>query len=344
MEVVKADVEQQEAIAQLLKATFDLPVAQLSPDFLHWKFFLPRPGSTGSRSYLLCENAKIHAHVSEWPISFFSPSGEVAACHLIDWLSTHESRGAGVTIFQHLMQKHGTILAIGGSPQARMLLPKLGFQCFGTFEVFALVVRPVLQYRSRPGSKGARALVHMARNIAWSLPGLWVSESEWTATPVASAKELPSGAFRVRSETFCLTSRTAEGLQYLADCPLMDCGMYSLRKADVPRGYFLLNQVGGQCRIIDLSVDSEKPTDWEGAYRAATITARKRKQTCEIVAVSSLPWLSQALGRIGFKLRKQTPVFLYDPAGKLFGGLPLHLRLTDSDDCLLYEERYPFLT
>jgi hypothetical protein len=145
----QAKPEQQTAVAQLLKSVFgpELPPSLLSPGLLRWKFFSPRPGSTGSRAYVLCRAEKIHAHLAEWPISFLSLSGEVSTSTFFDWAARPEAKGTGVRILQHLLERHETALAIGGSAPARNLLPRMGFKPHGTVDIFARIVRPWRQYR-----------------------------------------------------------------------------------------------------------------------------------------------------------------------------------------------------
>ncbi len=344
--IQRAGPEQQSAVAQLLKSVFgpELTPSLNSPELLRWKFFSPRPGSTGSRSYVIGRNGEIKAHLGEWPISFLSPTGEVQSCHLIDWAARRDSVGTGIRVCQHVMEQNETVLGIGGSVQARKLLPKLGFRSRGTLDSFARVVRPWRQYRARPHSTGWRDIARLARNTMWSFHRLSVSAAKWTATPVSDADDLPDKAYRVPASSFCLGVRSASLLRYFLDCPAMNCSLYALASANLPRGYFMLNQVAGQCRIVDLAVDSEAPRDWEDAYSVAVSIAARQKATCEISAVSSLPWLSDALRRIGFRLRKQSPVMLYDPNERLINAPPLHLRMTDSDECFLHTGSPSFLT
>ncbi len=338
--------EQQNAVAQLLKSVFGPETSPrlLSSEVLQWKFFSPRPGSTGSRSYVLEEDGEIQAHLCELPISFLSPYGEIRSCTFVDWAARPEAKGAGVQIFQYLMEQHETVLTIGGTVQARRLFPKLDFRHYGTLDTFARVVRPWRQHCTRPHRTGWRDLARLARNTFWSIPPPTLAEHEWMATPISDIDHLPEKAFRVAASKFCLGIRSASWLQYLLNCPVMNCSLFVLAKASLPRGYFLLNQVGGQCRIVDLAIDSESPPDWEAAYLVAVSVAAKRKTTCEISAVSSLPWLSEALRTIGFRLRGQTAVMLHDPGRRLAGAPPLHLRMTDNDACFLYSESYPYLT
>jgi len=346
MEVTRAEAKQQEAIADLLKSTFSLSSPFLSAEFLRWKLFPLSSGSEGSRSYVISEGGNILAHICEWPISFLSPSGPVTTGFFIDWAARPEAKGTGRQLFQYVLQKYETAITIGGTTKALPIYPKLGFQHYGTLDEFALVTRPWLQHCGRPKLQRTewREIARLARNSIWSLKALRISETDWTSKKVNKAYDLPESAFRVKTSTFCLGIRSAAWLQYIVECPLMKCSLFILFKGCNPRGYFLLNQIASQCRIIDLAVDSDVQQDWEGAYRAAVISALKQKEVSEIVAISSLPWLSEILRNIGFQHRKQDLVLIYDPAKKLIGGPPLHIRMADNDACFLYEEKYPFLT
>jgi hypothetical protein len=338
--------EDQGAIVQLMKSAFgaDMPSGLISPALLQWKFSDPRSGSPEGCSYVIVGDGRIDAHVAEWPISFQTPAGEVRSCHLIDWVARPEAKGAGVSIYLQVMEQYETVLAIGGSEHARKLLPKMGFRPAGALTQFARVVRPWRQFRIRPTRAGWRDVARLGRNIRWKMQAPRGLPPGWTAAPASDLEKLPGGALRVLSATFCTGVRTASRLRWLTECPAMNCGLFILNKGQAARGYFLLFQRGGQCRIADLAVDSEARGDWLAAYRTAAFTAAEQPGTCEITAASSLPWLSDGLKSLGFQPRGDLPVAIYDPRRQLTGGPSLHLRMTDNDYCFLYSEAYPFLT
>jgi hypothetical protein len=105
-----------------------------------------------------------------------------------------------------------------------------------------------------------------------------------------------------------------------------------------------LNPVGGQCRIVDIWVDSEDRHDWQSAYRSAARAAADLPGTCEVTAASALPWVAEILRRDGFRQRGEKPVALYDPGGRLAGAPPVHLQMVDSDAFFLHSPSYPFVT
>jgi len=115
MEVSQALPDQEQAIAQLLRFTFRQSDTFLSPAFLRWKFFSPRPGYAVRRSYVVVKGEQVQAHGCEWPLSFETPSGEVHSCHIVDLAARPEAKGTGVLIARHLMARNETVLTIGAA-------------------------------------------------------------------------------------------------------------------------------------------------------------------------------------------------------------------------------------
>lgn len=345
-EICEAVTEQQAGITELLISTFGsgLPPCRLASDLLRWKFFSPRRDFPGGRSYVIADDREIIAHACAWPLSFPVASGEICGCHIIDWAARPGTKGKGVQLYQHLMSRNGFVISIGGSSKARSLHPKLGLQSYGTLDLLALVARPWKQYRCDTRRSEWRKIARLARNTLWSALSNKVSRSNWTIARIENIADLPERSLRIPPRDYCLGIRSAFSLQYLMECPAMKCSLFTLSKSGVPRGYFLLNEVHGQSRIIDLTVDSESHQDWAAAYRAAVASAITNEEICEVTAASSLRWLSTELKDMGFRLRDQIPVTLYDPTSSLLRSPPLHLRMTDSDLCFLQSPDSPFLT
>ena len=342
LDVTPARPEDLAEISRLIEATFgdDLPAEFLKPAFLNWKFFASRPGWGGPRSFVIRDEDRIVAHACVWPTLFECGRAEVRASHLIDWLAAPSVPGAGIAVYQHLMRLSGTVVAIGGSPQARKLLPRIGFKPYGRLDTYARVIRPWQQFTSRPHGAAWREAARLGRNALWSLVQLPEPEGGWSTEPAGRAGELPAAAV----QTFWVGRRSAEQLNYLLDCPAAACKYYRLVKNGSPRGYFLLNSVDGQCRIIAVQVDSDDPRDWRSAYRASARTAAELTPTCEITAASALPWLGEMLEQDGFRKRGEKPIVLYDPDGRLADAAPLHVQMIDSDAFFLYGKSYPFVT
>jgi len=347
LEVIVAGNADRFAIARFLEAKFgsDVPAGFLDGAFLHWKFFAARPDWNGSRSYIAWQGGEVAAHVCAWPLAFSGPAGNIRALHLIDWAARSDIAGAGTMIYRHLMDLSGSVLAIGGSASARRVLPKIGFKPFGTVEIYARVVRPWRQLRTRPRGSTWREAARLARNTAWSFPPPPAAGPGWSALRVDRAPvELDSVLRRAAIVDFSCGVRTAALLDYLIDCPIASCELFTVSHGGTLRGYFLLNHVGGQSRIIDIFVDSAFVADWLAAYRLAVGAAAARPATCEITAFSSSSWVAEMLRHEGFRLRGEKPVALFDPKGQFNGVLPLNLQMVDSDAFFLYSPSFPYLT
>ena len=336
-----------------MRAVFgaDLPEGLLDDAFLQWKFFAPHPGWDGARSYVVRDagsiagqsisGESIAAHACVWPTGFETPAGTVSSSHLIDWFAKPSVPGAGIALYRDLMRRTDTVVAIGGSSQARKLLPKIGFRPYATFCTYACVVRPWKQFRTRPHGPAWREFARLGRNTSWSLHKVPSPPSGWSAEPAARVEDpLPVA----RASTFSPGHRSAPLLNYLLACPAAACRYFRVFRDAALCGYFLLNQVAGQCRIIDLRVESDHPGDWRSAYRLAVRTASALEETCEVIVVSALPWLNEMLQQDGLRLRDERPVVLHDPHGRLAGAPPLHLQMVDSDAFFLYSRSYPFVT
>ena len=131
-------------------------------------------------------------------------------------------------------------------------------------------------------------------------------------------------------------------MDFLARCPGANLSAYRIRQSGRERGYFLLNRVHWQSRIIDISVDSAEIADWQAAYALAAREAGRDPQTCEIMATASTDLARQAVAANGFVLRRRDPFFLYDPKGLL--AEPPALTLLDGDEWFLFDPADPFLT
>jgi hypothetical protein len=347
LEVTAAGKEDQFAVARFLGTEFgsDVPDGFLGAAFLDWKFFAARPEWNGSRSYIVPQGGEVAAHVCAWPLVFSGPSGDIRSVHLIDWAARSDVAGAGMMIYRHLMDLSGSVLAIGGSASARRVLPKIGFQPFGTVEIYARIVRPWLQFRTRPRGSTWREAARLARNTAWSFPPPPTPGSGWSAGRVDRAPvELDSVRRHGAVVDFSCGVRTAALLDYLLGCPIASCELFTVSHDGTLRGYFLLNHVGGQSRVIDIFVDSALPSDWLAVYRLAVRAAAVRPATCEITAFSALSWVAEMLRREGFRLRDEKPVVLFDPRGQFSGVPPLHLQMVDSDAFFLQSPLFPYLT
>jgi hypothetical protein len=347
-EIIRTTESQQREVGAFLETAFagaNMPAALTSSQLQEWKAFVTRPDWSGHRSYILQQNDRIAAHACVWPTGFRTPSGDIRCSHLLDWAADPAAAGAGVAIYRHLIELTDTVLAIGGSSQARRLLPKMGFKPYGTFEYYGRVIRPFRQYLQRPRPSPLREVARLGRNVVWSLPPLGAPAREWSAARLDHAgiwlDELLS---EYAPKAVCPGRRSAALIDYLLRCPAATCTLYAVACKDVPRGYFILNEVCGQTRVADMFLNSEEPTEWESACRLALKTAASLASTREVVAATSLPWLATVFRRSGFRKCNDRPIMLYDSRRLLTNAPPLQIQMVDSDAFYMHDLSYPFLT
>jgi len=348
LEISVATESQQDEIRAFVAPAFTgpgTPDVLNSPQMQRWKAVQPHPGWDGRRNYTLRQNHRIAAHACLWPTGFRTSSGDVTCSHILDWAADPTVAGSGVAVYRHLMQLTDIVLAIGGSAQARRLLPRIGFKPYATLDYYARVIRPIRQYLSRPKASAIREMARLGRNIIWSFPAAHSQGSYWSAIHrPAAGTWLDDVVSQFKPQSFCAGSRSSTFVNYLLSCPAAACSLYSLSSRGFDRGYFILNEVRGQTRIIDLFLKSEDPRDWKSAFRVAVATAASIASTCEISMATSLPWFTELLRTCGFRKCNDRPVMLYDPRGLLVNAPPLNIQMVDSDAYYLHDLSYPFLT
>jgi hypothetical protein len=329
--------------AAFLAAAFGMPedAPFLNPALMEWKYTLPRSDWKGARSRVVREDGRIVAHAGLWPLRFETPLGPVDAVHLIDW-GAAGAAGAGVLLYREMLRDAPVALVLGGAAQARKLLGRMGFSQVGSFDSYARVVRPWRQFRLRPTGSALRDSAKLARNWVWSLmPRAGTGRLE--AEPVSEfPAELDDFLPRCLRAGYTCAFRSAEILNFMLLCPGANCRAWLLRNRGAVQGYFLLCRMGGQSRIADLRVC--EGASLAEAYSVAIDRAAADPEICEIVAVSSTAWTAEALGRNGFRLRGERPLWLRDPGHRLPAESPLLLQALESDSFFLRDLENPFVT
>lgn len=325
-------------LARVFRAPQESPA--WSRQVLSWKYYEPRPDWEGSRSYVLEAEGGYASHGCVWPVTFASASKEIRAAQVIDWAADPAMPGAGVLLRRRVQDLAPVSLAIGGSDATRKVLPRVGYATRGMYRTFVRVVRPFRQFLQRHDGPLWKRLARTARNTAWSFASMPEEETVWRAEPVDRFEDSDTAQFGFDFD-FLAPRRTAELLNYLLRCPAAGMKGYRLTRADRLMGTLLLSQLGGQTRLADVQVHSGDPEDWYGAASAATHTAAKLRETCEIAAHSSLELLSAALSACGYRERYDQPVFVSDPE-EILPELPLHVTPVDYDDFFAFDPSFPF--
>mgnify|MGYP005842675455 CR=1 FL=1 len=336
-----------EEVTAFLANAFGVTAASpfLDRRLMSWKYFQPRPGFPGSRSFLARRDGKIAAHVGLWPVAWTSVSGSpVTGQHLIDWGASKEVSGAGTALYRDILSSAGTAVVIGGATIARRLLPGLGFRRAGKLDLYARVVRPWRQLRARP-ARGWKDAARFARNTVWSLSPLLARKPDLTALP---ASEAPADVEELISQRTAsggvLPVRSRELFAYIEACPGADCRTFVLRRSGSPTGYFVLARAGPQTRIADLWVSWTHPEEWASAVALATQTAADDLRVAEVVAPDARGVLREALWANGYRLRAEKPLYFHDPDGRLGPPEAVSVTLLESDGFFLCDPTHPFLT
>ena len=300
-------------------------------DVLRWKCFAPHPFWEGSRGYTLRYQDRIAAFGCVVPCRFLTGSGSVASCNVIDWAASKTVPGAGIMLYRHIASLAGTMINIGGTADARQILPRIGFRARADIHHYTRVVRPWhhLMLAERKDWKSPLRLARDYRELARSsLP----AGRTLAVRRVSNFDALPAGVFPdpcVTRQVIC--ARTATSLGYFLNCPAANVEGYVLERNGTPAGYFLLSRSGHQCRIADLWIRAADRDPWAEAYASATARARAGSGITDITAAASLALQTGALEQAGFRRTHSEPVFVLDPGRLLEDHNDLALGLLEND-------------
>jgi hypothetical protein len=244
----------------------------------------------------------------------------VPGCNMIDWAASKSVPGAGLMLYKHIQGLAGTMINIGGTDEARRVLPRMGFQVRTELHHYTRVVRPWRHFRhSRLDWKSPLRLARDYREVMRAV-GTALAVRRIDSFAGVAGDLFPDPA--ITQQVVC--ARTAESLDYSLACPAARMQAYLIDRGGVPAGYFLLGRVERQCRIADLWIRSAERRDWDAAYAAATAAAGEDPDVTEVtVGTSATP--------PGYRRTRSEPVFFLDPQGLLAGRSDLAVSYLDND-------------
>jgi hypothetical protein len=280
-------------------------------DVLHWKCFAPHPFWDGSRGYILRYKGAIAAFGCVVPCRFLTAAGTISACDVIDWAARKAVPGAGAMLYRHIQTLTTVMLNIGGTAEARAVLPKMGFDLRCELHSYVRTLRPA-RHLLRSGPKDWKAPLRLARDytsLARSAPQAFQSRCVENF-PDANPAIFPDPT--ITGEAVC--ARTPELLDYFLACPAAAIEAHIF---DQPPGYFLLSRIGNQCRIADLWIRSSEPSQWAAAYVAATRAVLEDPAATQVTTAVSTPTQIEALRQAGYRPSHIEPVFVHDPGSLL---------------------------
>jgi len=255
------------------------------------------------------------------PCRFLTGSGTVASCNVIDWAASKAVPGAGIMLYRHIQGLTDTMINIGGTEDARNVLPTIGFQVRAQIHHYTRVLRPWrhLRQAGRMDWKSPLRLARDYRELARRPP------AALAARRVESFDGVPGAVFPDASVTRqVVCARTPESLGYFLACPAASMEAYLLERDGTPVGYFLLSRVGHECRIADLWIRSAEGQDWAAAYAAATAAAGEDPHTTAVTVTARMP-------PPAYRRTHSEPVFVLDPAARLGGRNDLTVGYLEND-------------
>jgi hypothetical protein len=301
------------------------------PDLLRWKCLAAHPFWEGSRGYVLRYKGQIASFGCVVPCRFITGSGTVSSCDVIDWAASKTVPGAGIMLYRHIQGLAGTMINIGGTADARNVLPKIGFQERLERHTYARVLRPWRQFQTAP-QKDWKSPLRLARDYTDLARKARIPGDTPTVRRVNQFAGLPPEALPEATATGQIVcAATPESLDYFLGYPAAPVEAYVLEREQRPQGYFLLSRVATQCRIAGLWIRSADQNGWAAAYASATATAQADPNTTEITTAASGALQTDALNLAGYRHAQSEPVFVLDPARKLEGRSDLALSFLEND-------------
>jgi predicted N-acetyltransferase YhbS len=318
------------AVAAFLRRAFaETDTSGASVETLRWKYLQAGPPWNGSRAFIVEQDDEIVAHAGFIPALFLSHGKKpVSTVVVTDWAADPAAPGVGVALYARVIRAAESAFLIGGVEVTRLIVPKLGFRPFADATIRARWIRPWREFRQREMS--VRALQRLAHGVLHLLRNKRLVPGRWVATKVDAfdARIEPVLAFQPARRT--VFQRTIASLNHMLACPSVEMRGYLLRDESRVRGYAILAYLGWEARLIDISIDSERPEDWTAAYGAAAAVARLDPGVCRIRAMTAVPEQNASLERNGFWINQSEPFLLF--GSKVSPPeLPLDVQFFESD-------------
>jgi hypothetical protein len=306
-------VADESAIRSLLQEAHGVPPghAMFEGRHLHWKYWEPRAGWQGSRSYVLTRDGRLLAHAAVVPAVCSWGNERLNVLHVIDWAARPEARGAGNTIMRHVGALADAIMTSDGGATAWRLLPFLGFVESNT--VVTQYVRPIrpLLYLKDADAPRWRLAARCLRNTLWALRAPAGAPRAQRSRSV-SAGELAGAPipWPTPRNGNAVLERSAPVMSYWLRCPAAPMELHLVEDGAAARGYFLLAYVPGQARLADCWLDCDDPATWEALVQLAVQQAARHGEVAEVATLCSEPLLATALQRCGFHPRASRPLLV----------------------------------
>ena len=308
----------------------------VEPEHLHWKYWRERPDWPGSRSFVLTSGTDLLAHGAVVPGSIRWGANRARVIHMIDWAARREALGAGVILMKHVGGLTDFLLGIGGSQDTLSIMPRIGYQPWGTVTGYVRTLAPLGILR-RPVRPGWKRWPRIARSALWRLAAPRSDLRGWRVRQL-EPQELDSVGAVLPADRPGLTvfGRTVDALRHALACPIVPVELFVLERNGRAGGYFLLSYAPGQARLVDAWVVSDDPADWRALAHAAVQQAQCRGGAAELAVWASDGAFAQILRESGFHTRLSLPIYLRPSVGESVPSMTPRVHMLDNDAYYLH--------
>ncbi len=324
-------------VTAFLRRIFEVPAEHrtLQPEVLHWKYFAPHPLWEGSRSCVFRKDGELVAHGCVPPFRWLTSQGRIQASCVIDWAADRSVPGIGLALFRKIAERFDGLAGIGGSEDARAVLPHAGFCVLQDFAVLRRVIRPAAHHLAGARSADWKTPARLARDVVRLTRAAARAPAGWSATRVPSFDAWIESALPTPGRPSpSVAERSAALLNYALDCPAAAMEAYRIEGPGQIRGYILLSKIQGECRVCDLGVSDATPEAWRAAAALAIASAQADQDITAIRVGTTAQVVRNAFETAGFQAEPMQPVFYWDRANK--GIQPGEFSLTDLDNDFYY--------
>jgi len=324
------------AIAALLRESGLNPVVR--PEVEQWKYWQPRADWQGDRSYVLTDHGNVIAHGAIVP-GVLTWSGERARIiFVVDWAARPEALGAGVTLMKRLAGLGDGMLAVGGKPQTRQILPHLGFKPTGEVRGYVRPLRPLRLFGAGT-HLGWRLLPRFARSTLWVVRAPTGGGDDLKVRRIAPNElSVVRPAFPTPTGATAVFERSEASMRHTLECPLVQMELHALERSSRVQGYFLLAVAGRQARLADCWITGQDSFDWRSLIQHAVRRAKEHPEIAEVTAWSSDALFSESLLQCGFHPRNTQPLSLMIRGSRTAPPGTLRVQMIDTD--LAYLDPY----
>jgi hypothetical protein len=325
------------AIAALLARGFHMPPGNWFENerAQAWKYWDPREGWEGSRSFVMESGGKMLAHGCVWPMPVVDLNQAWKGIYLIDWVADPGApAGVGIALLQKVLKLGDAICAIGGSAETRAIMPRIGFKPYNDMWFAARPLRSMRQMSTHQ-HRNWKLPARLLRNSFWNWRAPHAPPRGWT-TKRCRPRDLPSELWPQPAVDLAVGARAAATFEYLLASPWARFEFFEIRRDERPFGYFCLAFAVGQARVADIWINSRDPGDWSAAYLLAVEEARRHPDAAEITAVASVEWARQGMVNAGFRIFETLPVTFLGSGAFPGESKNFYLQMIDADFSFLH--------